>query len=628
MEKLLIITPDFSQLFNNLDFCGIITAHLGDILNGLDALLGSIESGLNKIVYDTDLPLIGNGLQGAANFIEDFRSGLLKNLRDEVNAAGGNGATAVENAIKKALWNTLGPGGLDLLVNYDTGAPLDNAAGFSQLAVTLDCDTGLVVNIRLAKTLALLDTSQNPIDFKIGVPGFGLEVDGNVVVSIGFDLKFGFGFNTQDGFYFNTSAPADDPELKIEFRAEIPGLHAAGQLLFLQLDVTDNADSPSLFRGFFNVDLKDPNGDGKLTLAEITSSGTRLSDIIHANLGAEAHVNLDLAASFGGNAAFPRVLAEFHLDWIFDLDHGAGSPQISVTDIYLDLGTFISDFLGPILAKIQDVTEPLQPILDLVTARIPILSDLAGEKVTLLTLAETFGLLEPSTVDFIKDVIQVVTMINKLKGLGEGTILIPFGAFSLTANDDGNMTNITALQQMGQRTLSDVAAAAAAATGPGTSSTYSSATAGFVSDAGSLHNFSIPIFDRNRGGITAALGERMAADAELARTQRGAESEVRQLLAQGRLLADAAKDLAAAQDAGNKNLDVAERGWKAGQMGLTDFLRERDRVLRARLMTEDVTTSLVETELKLAASGDALGLFGISVPAEPAEDAAGARTAP
>lgn len=507
LEKLFIVAPDFSQLFGDLDLCSIITEHLGDILNGLDALLGTIEDGLNEIVYNTDLPLIGNGLQGAANFIEDFRSGLLQSLRDEVNAAGGNGATAVENAIKKALWNTLGPGGLDLLVDYDSGEVLDDAAGFSQLDVTLDCDTGLIVNIRLKKDLALLDTTQNPIDFDIGVPGFGLEVDGNVVVSIGFDLKFGFGFNVEDGFYFNSSAPADDPELVIEFRAEIPGLHAAGQLLFLQLDVMDDPDDPSLFRGFFEVDLMDPNHDGKLTFAELTSSGTQFSDVVHANLGAEAHINLDMAASFGGNTAFPRVLASFHLDWVFDLDHGAGTPEISFTDIYLDLGTFISDFLAPILDKIQDVTEPIQPIIDLVTARIPILSDLAGETITLLTLAEVFGLLEPSTVDFINDVLQVITLINSLEGLGEGQILIPFGAFSLFADDDGNMTDVAALQDLGERTLDQIADAAANATGPGTSSSFSSASAGFVSDAGSLHNFSIPIFDNPGELFNLFIGE-------------------------------------------------------------------------------------------------------------------------
>lgn len=507
LEKIFIVTPDFSELFADLDLCAIISQHLGDILNGLDVLLGKIQDGLNDIVFNTELPLIGSGLRGAANFIGDFRNGLLQSLRDEVNAAGGSGTVAVENAIKKALWNTLGPGGLDLLVNYATGAALDSEVGFSQLDVILDCDTGLVVNIRMKKELALLDTTQNPIDFQIGVPGFGLEVDGNVKVSIGFDLKFSFGFNPTDGFYFNTSAPASNPELKIEFRAEIPGLHAAGQLLFLQLDVTDNAENPSFFRGFFEVDLRDPNNDGKLTFAEIMSSGTQLKDIIRANLGAEARVNLDLAASFGGNTAFPRVLAKFKLDWLFDIQNGAGTPQIAFTDIYLDLGTFISDFLGPILAEIQKVTEPLQPIIDLVTARIPILSDLAGETITLLTLAEFFGLLEPSTVDFIEDVLQVISLINSLEGLGEGSILLPFGAFSLLTDQNGERRNIAALQNVASQTMNDVSNAINNYDAPGASETFQQKSSGFVSDAGSLRNFSIPIFDNPAELFNLFIGE-------------------------------------------------------------------------------------------------------------------------
>ena len=507
LEKLSLITPDFSSLFDGLELCDVIANSIDEILDGLDTLLGWIEDGLNEIVYNTDLPLIGNGLQGAANFIGDFRDGLLKELREEVEAAGGNGLTAVENAIKKALWNSLGPGGLDLLVDFDTGEALDNAAGYSQLDVVLDCDTGLVVNVRLAKSIALLDTTQNPIDFEIGVPGFGLAVDGNVVLSLGFDFKFGFGVDMENGFYFNTAAPASDPELSIYFRAEIPGLHAAGELLFLQLDVTDDADSPSFFEGAFEVDLKDPNHDGKLTTAELFSSGTQFDDILHAVLGAEADVNLDLAASFGGNTAFPRVLAKFHLGWRFDTDNGAGDPEIAFTDIYLDLGTFISDFLGPILSEIRKVTEPLQPIIDVVTARIPVISDLAGETITLLDLAEVFGLLEPSTVDFIEGVIQVIELINDLEGLGEGTILIPFGSFSLLDNGNGERTNIQALQEAASRTMDDIAAAAAASTGPGASSTYTSAASGFVSDAGSLSNFSIPIFDNPAELFNLFIGE-------------------------------------------------------------------------------------------------------------------------
>jgi len=507
LNKVFLVTPDFGTLFDGLDLCAVFASHIGDILDGLDELLGSIEDGLNEIVYHTGLPLIGDGLAGAANFISEFRSGLLQQLRDEVDAAGGNGLTALENAVKKALWNSIGPGGLDLLVDYETGEALDLEEGYSQLDVTLECDDGLVVNVRLAKTLALLDTTQNPIAFQIGVPGFGLEVDGNVVLSLGFDLKFGFGFNSEDGFFFNTSSPASDPELVIEFRAEIPGLHAAGQLLFLQLDVTDDPEAPSFFRGFFEVDLMDPNDDGKLTFAELTSSGTQFSDVLHAVLGAEADVNLDLILSFGGDTAFPNVLAEFHLDWRFDTDEGAGTPQIAITDIYLDLGSYLSEFLAPVLEKIQDITEPLQPIIDLVTARIPILSDLAGEDITLLSLAGTFGLLDPATEEFIEVIAKVITIINSLEGLGEGRILIPFGGFNLTEDENGEIKRIAPTENSLQKTFDEIAGEIQNFLDPGTSAGYADAAGDVVSQAGGMKGFTIPIWDNPSEIFNLFIGE-------------------------------------------------------------------------------------------------------------------------
>ncbi|MEI7614819.1 MAG: hypothetical protein WCK63_18115, partial [Betaproteobacteria bacterium] len=492
VSKLTLIAPDFGSLFDGLELCDLIANATGPLLDGLDKLLGEIQDGLNSVVGSTSLPLIGNGLAGAANFIQDFREGLLKSLRDEVAAAGGNGITAMENAIKKAFWTTLGPEGLDILVDPTTEEAFDPSLGYSQLDVKLDCDTGLAVKLEFKKEIKLLDTSANPIKFDIGIPGFGLKGDGNVNVSIGFVLKFGFGVNKEDGFYFDSSAPASAPELQIYFRVTIPSLHFSGQLLFLQLDIADNAASPSIFDGHFEVDLKDPNNDGKLTWAELTSSGLQLSDIIAAELGADASVNLDLAASFGGSTAFPRVVAQFHLIWHFDVANGAGDPQIYFDNVALDAGSFISDFLGPILEQIRKVTEPIQPIIDVVQARIPILSDLAGEDVTLLTLAETFGLLEPSTVEFIQDVAKVITLINSLEGIGEGNILIPFGSFSLSDDGSGNMGRISPLSNLSNI---DFAGALSSASGPGVSSTFQSSTSGFAGKVGALSNFSIPVFD-------------------------------------------------------------------------------------------------------------------------------------
>jgi Ca2+-binding RTX toxin-like protein len=504
LRKILFISPDFSQMFAALDLCEVISSQTGRMLDGLDMLLGSIQDGLNSIVLNARLPLIGNGLAGAANFIEDFRNGLLQSLRDEVSAAQGDGLTALENAFKKAFWNTLGPGGLNLLVNAQTGAALDPSLGFGQLDVTVDCDDGLMVNLRLRKEATLVNAE---FGFDIGVPGFGLEADGSLQVKVGFDLMFGFGINKEDGFFFNTGSPGSDPELRIYFEVTLPNTSFKGQLLFLQLEILDDVGNPSKFAGEFIVDIRDPNRDGKLTFAEIASSGTKFSDIIHANIQAVADVNLDLIASFGGNAAFPRLLAKFNLFWKFDAIQGASKPQVQFTDIYLDLGSFISDFLAPVLKEIQKVTAPFQPLIDVATARLPVLSDLAGRTVTLLDLAELFGLLEPSTRDFIEDVLKIVTLINKLDGLGSGSILIPFGAFSLSTDSSGRMRDIAPLQNIASRTMGDIQNAIQGAAGPGASSTYIQNASSFAGDLGSLSNFSIPIFDNPAELFNLFIGE-------------------------------------------------------------------------------------------------------------------------
>ena len=83
-----------------------------------------------------------------------------------------------------------------------TGAPLDT---YQQIDIQLDCDDGLQVNLRLHKALFNLDTG-DALKIDIGVPGFGLKLDGNLQLQLAFDFKFGFGLNKKDGFYFVTAA--------------------------------------------------------------------------------------------------------------------------------------------------------------------------------------------------------------------------------------------------------------------------------------------------------------------------------------------------------------------------------------------------------------------------------------
>ncbi|MEI6536132.1 MAG: calcium-binding protein, partial [Verrucomicrobiaceae bacterium] len=487
LSKFTVYAPDFSHLFDNLDICDLINSAAGPFLDGLDSALEHIQNGLTDAIGGTNLPLVGDGLKGAATFIEDFRNGLLAELRARISAAG-SATGALQDAIKEAIWNALGPDGLNLLVNAADGSVLDASQGYQQLDVVLTCD-GLAVNIRLAKTMALLDTSQNPIDFDIGVDGFGLAVDGNVNLQLGFDLQLSFGFDGPNGFWIGTSA---ERELFVGFDASIPGLHAKGELFFLQLDVNDDPDHPSSFHGGFYVDLQDPNHDGKLTWAEMTGSGTSLGDIVHADLEATADINLDLAASFGGNASFPRVLADFHLGWSWTLSGGSSDPEIEFNNVRLDVGSFISQVLSPILDKVHEIIDPIKPIIDIVTARLPVLSDLAGKDINFLDLAEAFGYLDPGTRQFIDQVIKIVALIEMIP-TGTGSVIIPIGSFALGQSSDGSYTSANPLGNLDAGDLAD-RIAAGISTESTASATQQSQTAGFVGANGidSLDNFKLP----------------------------------------------------------------------------------------------------------------------------------------
>jgi hypothetical protein len=197
--------------------------------------------------------------------------------------------------------------------------------------------------------------------------------------------------------YYDLVLQRSRPELDLFIEAGIgTGSTLTGKLAFLQLDInavdtnffgSPDAD-PTGIRADFTVDIfnGDNPADNRLSLFELGSLSAAIG------LTAEAKVNFDLQLGLNEDllpdtisAAIPKVGAQFHLDWSvggpiqsLGLDNLAnGLKLMEFTNVGIDLGSFLTDTVGPIVAKIQEITEPLQPIFDIVTARIPVLSDLS-----------------------------------------------------------------------------------------------------------------------------------------------------------------------------------------------------------------------------------------------------------
>jgi hypothetical protein len=290
----------------------ISAAQLNDLKAGLDKFLATLQTGTDTLIFASKLPLVGDKLKETADFFTDIKTKIN-------NALAGTLSTAeeIETALDTAL---TGLGDISLPTPGD-------------LKFTLDLSRGLLAE-------------NTPIDFDLGIPVLNLDVTGNVSTKLGYTLPIDFGIDTSGSFYIDTSKL---DELNIALEIKLPDLALTGNLAFLQISAKDDSTTPTKFSGNFLVDILDPNADGKLTLAELNNT-SNLSSLFTPKLQADAKVNLDLTASFGGGKSLPSLKADFLLDWEFNPAQGlAGSaPTIQFNNVSLDLGTFFSKFVGPI----------------------------------------------------------------------------------------------------------------------------------------------------------------------------------------------------------------------------------------------------------------------------------------
>ncbi|MDX1431795.1 MAG: LEPR-XLL domain-containing protein, partial [Gammaproteobacteria bacterium] len=363
-------------------------------IDGIDAFLAGLQDVLDGEIFGAPLPLVGDKLASAAQFIEDFRRNFIDQFREGVE----NITSPTDNIVSNLLFDLLGPGpdGLGILLDGDDAGSDVNV---TDVVLTTDGDNFLQWNMLLGQTLTGLGTG---IGFDIGLPGLGLETEGELDIELGWELDFGFGLNRDDGFYLDISDPS---ELEVFVDVTVPGAAITGRLGILQIEAFDNGDTHLAATFGVNVVNRRDDTDEHLSFAELPSIGLEVGMAAEAivDLGMELQLNSDLVP--GADTNFPKVVADFFLDWGFgDVDTGTLEEisdlgnilgdhlhLVEFRDVGLDLGTYISDVVGPIVAEVQKVTEPLQPIIDVITAPIPVISDLAGQPISLLDLAAVFA---------------------------------------------------------------------------------------------------------------------------------------------------------------------------------------------------------------------------------------------
>ncbi|MEM8678612.1 MAG: calcium-binding protein, partial [Planctomycetota bacterium] len=501
------------------------------LVGGWDGALDLLIEAMEGELFGIELPFVGDKLKEQANFLRDIKEGVSANFAD--NAVAGTES----HHIRSDLIDALGPAGINLLKDRNgDGFLTDDDIGI----ITIDqpSNPGLGFEIVLGQDLLTLDL---PIDFDLGVPNLGIDLDASVNASLGFELALSMGVDINHGFFINTN----NSGLQVFIEAAIPGLAASGELGFLRVDANELAlpaaalisedddlnskleiisvatGSPANFRvefsqdaelpangesvvfnaddrvltftinsnvttagrlvdfinneamvggqplsqhfsarlysdgtntsdgtglvddmqravgaansllGLFAVDFVDPgqgaDNDGLLSLSEMLRSNG-FSDIIDISATANANFDASLLASFGDAAGFPSMRTNIGVDWDFELGQDVPLPVVEFTDLELNLGEFFNGFAADIFAEVDEVIDPARPIVDALTARVPVLSDLAGSEVTFLDLMALQGGPVGDARRFVTAVADFISIYDSIPDIGPNSWINMGGA--------------------------------------------------------------------------------------------------------------------------------------------------------------------------------------------------------
>ena len=184
--------------------------------------------------------------------------------------------------------------------------------------------------------------------------------------------------------------------------------------------------------------------DGKITFNELTEGNVE----VNATIGGELRINLALRTGIADTGTdLPSVLGTVFFGFEVNQDNFENAePEFRFGDLHLDVGTYLARFLKPVIDGINDVIAPFKPIIDVINAPIPVVSDLAamvGEPpVTMISLLAAATGADLGMVTAILEIIQFVgTMADVVAGLDPNeSVQLPLGE-ALTGFAPGDFGN-------------------------------------------------------------------------------------------------------------------------------------------------------------------------------------------
>ncbi|WP_139261206.1 calcium-binding protein [Fibrobacter sp. UWOV1] len=433
-------------------------------VTGLNRLLDTMESSINGGMMSdlVNVPVVGGTLSSGVDFLSDLKQKILEPFSNFVYESTGMTAQMVAQKLSELLDGYLIiPGASVPSINVSSGEELwkndisnnllyRQGNEFAEWFFRLGGDYSFGSNI----------------GFDLGYPGLGLEAEGGLNLSLSWSLEFGFGVSKEKGFYF-IFGEGDEVSAKVsglfEDESNVLG-KMAGLGMMLELDSDDGVEinfGLNFEDGVSNYSAYE-SAFGTMVIADTSKKlvGVDLSQAMGvlpqfsftANADIETKITVGVLKDVKSSDTpkFPNVSGDFVFHWT-----DGNITQLGFSEMKLDMGSFISGVLAPIVSKIQKVVEPLKPLIDFLTTPFPVLKDL-DIIITPLSLAKEFskGKFDDSMVYAIKDLIDLS---EKIAAFGNNkSLLISLGSMPLIGGMGGNKEKSEAFLK-GQTAASDFA---------------------------------------------------------------------------------------------------------------------------------------------------------------------------
>ena len=414
---------------------------LPDLLEAIeDGMRDAAAAGLPSAVADP-LRTGADGIEATRLAIDDFVDDFATAL--EGLAPGGELEDAIATQLTTLL--DLAPGEIDVVALCDHSGTDEACVGGDTLLTLRD--------IRATFTFGDMVTATTGVN--LGLEGLPLEVAGGVSAFANWGVTLGVGVSTSDGPYVALDGAA--PEFLVSAgvtlapgatgcAAPLAGLDytkdrcLTARLGFLGVEALDSNTDPTIVGAHLGLDITGSAPD-KITLGDLVSGDVGLSPQVAAGVNIDLHIRTGIA---GAAADLPSIIGTFALNWeIGDFQQTAAdstfedlttvsitAPTVSFDNLHLDLGEVLDKFIEPVTKEIKKITGPLQPIVDVITAPIPVVSDLSelvgGPQITMLSVLEQAS---GADLALIKALAAFITFVNNIPD-GDGLAPIPLGALT------------------------------------------------------------------------------------------------------------------------------------------------------------------------------------------------------